>query len=35
MVKDLTFHVKVRSSSLHIYNLGYFGYLGDLISHVA
>jgi len=23
--------VKVRSSSPHTYNLGYFGYLGDLI----
>jgi hypothetical protein len=32
MVKDLTFHVKVKSSSPHTYNLGYFGYLGDLIS---
>jgi hypothetical protein len=32
MVTDLIFHVKVKSSSLHIYNLDYFGYLGDLIS---
>jgi hypothetical protein len=31
MVKDLTLHVEVKSSSLHICNLGYLGYLDDLI----
>jgi hypothetical protein len=27
MVTDLIFHLKVKSSSPHTYNLGYFGYL--------
>jgi hypothetical protein len=31
MVEDLTPNVEVRSSSLHTCNLGYLGYLGDLI----
>ncbi len=33
MVKDLI-NVEVRSSSPHTYNLGYLGYLGDLIKYL-
>ncbi len=33
MVKDLI-NVEVRSSSPHTYNLGYLGYLGDIIKYL-